>query len=39
MTDLLAALLVVATVWAVTYLATVDWIHPGIRTPPERNAS
>lgn len=28
MTDLLSALPVAAAVWAVTYLATVDWRHP-----------
>lgn len=34
MADLLAALPVAAAVWAVTYLATVDWRHT--RPAPER---
>lgn len=36
MRDLLPALGVAAFVWAFTFLATVDWIHPHPRTAPER---
>jgi len=33
----IAALAVATLVWAFTFLATVDWIHPGPYTAPERN--
>lgn len=39
MADAIPALCIAATVWAFTFLATVDWIHPGNHTAPERTRS
>jgi hypothetical protein len=36
MRDLIPAVCIASVVWGLTYLATVDWTHPGTRTPPER---